>query len=155
MRERDAEILVLGAGVAGLAAALMLEARGRDVLLIDAADAPGGVMRSDRVGGFLVERGPNTIQVKPPLRALLAEQGLEAALTRAAPESRRRCLVRGGRLIPVPMNPLSFATTPLLSARAKWRLLGEPFVRSGDPSTESVSEFIGRRLGEEVVSSLV
>ncbi len=155
VRETDAEVLVLGAGITGLAAALELERCGREVCLIDAADAPGGVMRSDRIGGFQIERGPNTIQLKPPIRSLFAVQGLEAALTRASPESSRRCLYRGGKLIPVPMNPISLVSSPLLSARAKWRLLAEPFLKSGDPTGESVSEFVGRRLGAEVVSSLI
>ena len=43
----------------------------------------------------------------------------------------------------------------MLSTQAKWRLLAEPFVRRRRGDEESVAEFLGRRLGREVVSGLV
>lgn len=50
-------MLIVGAGLAGLAAALRLTAAGRSVRVLEASDAPGGRMRSDRVDGFTVDRG--------------------------------------------------------------------------------------------------
>ncbi|MFE5806177.1 NAD(P)/FAD-dependent oxidoreductase [Streptomyces sp. NPDC056491] len=52
-----ADVLVVGAGVAGLACARDLLAAGMRVRVMEAGDAVGGRMRSDRVGGFLVDRG--------------------------------------------------------------------------------------------------
>jgi len=71
---RDAEVVVVGAGLAGLAAALRLTAAGRAVRVLEASDAPGGRMRSDRVDGFTVDRGfqvllagyPELQRVGPP-----------------------------------------------------------------------------------------
>jgi oxygen-dependent protoporphyrinogen oxidase len=151
----EVDAVVAGGGIAGLAAALALQGRGREVLVIDPSDRPGGVMRTDHVGGFVVERGPNTAQVKAPMRRFLGERGLEDALIAARPASRLRQLYRGGELVRVPVSPLGLLSTPLLSARGKLRLLREPFVRRGDGASESVAEFIGRRLGDEVVRSLV
>jgi phytoene dehydrogenase-like protein len=54
---READVLVVGAGLAGLSAALRLTAAGRTVTVLEASDAPGGRMRSDRVDGFTVDRG--------------------------------------------------------------------------------------------------
>ncbi|MGO0575731.1 NAD(P)/FAD-dependent oxidoreductase [Ornithinimicrobium panacihumi] len=54
---RDTEVLVVGAGLAGLTCALRLEAAGVDVTVIEAGDAPGGRVRTDRVDGFLLDRG--------------------------------------------------------------------------------------------------
>lgn len=147
--------VVLGAGVAGLAAALELERAGRQVLLADAASEVGGVMTTQRVAGYRVERGPNTFQWKAPMVDFLASLGLEGLPIAAAPESRARYLVRQGELVPVPMGVTAFARSPLLSAAGKKRLLSEPFVRKGDGSGESVAEFVERRLGAEAVSSLV
>ena len=76
-------------------------------------------------------------------------------LLRAQPASRLRFVLRGGTLVPVPLSPLAFAGTSLLSAGAKLRLLAEPFVRRNRGDEESVAEFIGRRLGGEVVSGMV
>ncbi|MFF8288732.1 NAD(P)/FAD-dependent oxidoreductase [Streptomyces sp. NPDC016309] len=51
------DVLVVGAGAAGLACARDLLAEGVGVRVLEASDAPGGRMRSDRVDGFVVDRG--------------------------------------------------------------------------------------------------
>jgi oxygen-dependent protoporphyrinogen oxidase len=146
---------VVGAGIAGLAAAVELQQQIHDVLVIDPSDRAGGVMRTDHVGGYVIERGPNTYQVKAPMLASLRRDGLDPLLLRALPASRLRCIYHGGRLVPVPMSPVGLVRTPLLSARGKWRLLAEPFMRRGDGGAESVAEFAARRLGREAVDNLV
>lgn len=60
MRVHDrgaADVVVIGAGLAGLACALDLCAAGRRVTLLEASDGPGGRMRTDRRDGFLLDRG--------------------------------------------------------------------------------------------------
>src|SRR5690606_35909988 len=61
MRERmpgaDHDVIVVGAGLAGLRAATVLTEAGLDVLVLDASDAVGGRQRTDRVDGFLLDRG--------------------------------------------------------------------------------------------------
>jgi phytoene dehydrogenase-like protein len=52
-----AEVVVVGAGLAGLSAATRLAAAGRDVHLVDAADHVGGRLTTTRVDGFTVDRG--------------------------------------------------------------------------------------------------
>nr|WP_269810661.1 NAD(P)/FAD-dependent oxidoreductase [Kineosporia rhizophila] len=54
---RAADVVVVGAGLAGLACARQLARRGIDVVVLEAADAPGGRVRSDTVGGFVCDRG--------------------------------------------------------------------------------------------------
>jgi oxygen-dependent protoporphyrinogen oxidase len=155
MGTADVAAVVVGAGVAGLAAALELQRGTSEIVLVDASDRPGGVMRTDHVAGYVVERGPNTFRVSPELRGLTRDLGLEGELVKAHPASRLRCVLRGGELVPVPLSPLAFARTPLLSRSAKLRVLAEPFAPRGDASRESVAEFVSRRLGPEVVTNLV
>lgn len=47
----------MGAGLAGLAAARHLRGSGVDTVILEASDAPGGRVRTDRVDGFLLDRG--------------------------------------------------------------------------------------------------
>ncbi|MCG8591983.1 MAG: protoporphyrinogen oxidase [Proteobacteria bacterium] len=155
MSGADCETVVIGAGVAGLGAARELAAAGRDVHVIDAGACVGGVLQTSSRGGYRVEHGPNTLRVPGPLAAWLAERDLQGALRKAHPASRLRQLFVGGRLVPVPMGPWAFARTPLLSPRAKLRLLSEPWIRGAPEAGESVAEFIGRRLGSEAVTALV
>lgn len=134
--------------------AYSLARRGEDVLLLEASEGPGGVVRTDRKEGYLIERGPNTVRPTPELWSLISDLGLlsEVAL---APSSAARFLDWGGRLHTMPMSPLKLATTPLLSIGAKLRLLWEPFVWSRGPQDETVSQFFARRLGPEAADRFV
>lgn len=51
------EVVVVGAGLAGLTAAKVLSDAGRSVLLLESSDGPGGRVRTDVVDGFLLDRG--------------------------------------------------------------------------------------------------
>lgn len=53
----DVDVLVVGAGVAGLAAARRLRAHRLSVRVVEASDGVGGRVRSDRVDGVTVDRG--------------------------------------------------------------------------------------------------
>ena len=51
------DVIVVGAGLAGLSCATALHEQGRSVLVLEAGDRPGGRVRTDEVDGFLVDRG--------------------------------------------------------------------------------------------------
>src|SRR5450631_336482 len=51
------DVVVIGAGLAGLECARLLEQRQTDVALLEASDAPGGRVRTDVVDGFRLDRG--------------------------------------------------------------------------------------------------
>ena len=155
MASSECDVLVVGAGAAGLAAARTLESAGRQVVVAEAGDCAGGVMGTSEVDGFVIEHGPNTFLVKAPAHRFLLSQDLTALLEKASPASRKRQLFHEGRLVDVPMGPVDLVRTSLLSGAAKRRLLREPFVAPGAGREESVAQFMARRLGPEIVSSLV
>ncbi len=72
----DADVIVVGAGLSGLAAAKRLEGAGRAVIVLDAADDVGGRVRSDRVDGWTLDRGFQVIDTgyPEPHRILTAAQ---------------------------------------------------------------------------------
>jgi phytoene dehydrogenase-like protein len=51
------DAVVIGAGLAGLAAARQIKSRGRSVIVVEAQDGVGGRVRTDKVDGFLLDRG--------------------------------------------------------------------------------------------------
>jgi len=53
----EADVVIVGAGLAGLACARRLRGRNLNVVLIDAAEAVGGRVRTEMVNGFRCDRG--------------------------------------------------------------------------------------------------
>ncbi|MFF8382331.1 NAD(P)/FAD-dependent oxidoreductase [Streptomyces kanasensis] len=76
-RSPAADVVVVGAGLAGLACALDLCRAGRRVTLLEASDGVGGRMRTDRRDGFLLDRGFQVFTTSyPQVRRRLALRGL-------------------------------------------------------------------------------
>ncbi len=144
-------VAIVGGGITGLTAAFRLRRRKIPVVLYEATDRVGGVIRSVQQGGYLAEFGPNTIlETSPTIAALIRDLGLAGDRLYSNPEAGQRFIIRGGRPVPVPGSPLGFFTSRLFSASAKGRLLREPFVRPAPPEAEeSVAELVLRRLGRE------
>jgi oxygen-dependent protoporphyrinogen oxidase len=149
------DLVVVGAGVAGLAAAVEARRRAGSVRLLDAGQSPGGVMQTVRTAGYCYERGPNAFRVHADATLWLAEQGLLDVLVPAGPEARKRALYLDGRLLWLPDSPLGLITTPLLSASGKLRAIGELFRRAGDGDAECVADFITRRFGPELLARAI
>ena len=60
------DVVVVGAGLAGLVAAQDLTAAGLDVLVLDRADRVGGRVVTDEVDGFVVDRGFQVLNTSYP-----------------------------------------------------------------------------------------
>ena len=54
---KDADVAIVGAGLAGLCCALRLTQEGKSFLLLEASDEVGGRVRTDELDGFLLDRG--------------------------------------------------------------------------------------------------
>ena len=57
MSSNTQEVIIIGAGLSGLACALELIKEGVGVQVLEQDDAPGGRVRTDKVEGFLLDRG--------------------------------------------------------------------------------------------------
>jgi protoporphyrinogen/coproporphyrinogen III oxidase len=146
--------IVVGAGLSGLAAAYALFRAGKDAVVLERSQRPGGVVRTERIDGFLLETGPNTVRSTPELRYLAGELGIADQMLFSSPAAPRFVDFRG-RLHRLPSSPGAFVASRLLSPRAKLRLLAEPFQPRGTRDEESVRDFFARRLGNQVADRLV
>lgn len=155
-RGEPRSVVVIGAGITGLVAAYELKRRGVPVTVFEAGSRAGGAIGTSLADGFLAEHGPNSFVSSAPVEALIARLGLHDDVVEANPDANRRYIMRNGRLVAFPMSPLALLTTPLLSFRAKLRVLLEPLVRGGAVGAdESVASFVRRRLGKEVLDYAV
>jgi len=63
---KNADVVVIGAGLAGLSATLELQSQGVDVVLLEASDRTGGRVASDFIDGFICDRGFQLINSRYP-----------------------------------------------------------------------------------------
>lgn len=79
MRMADESVLVIGAGMGGLAAAALLAARGADVTVLERCDAPGGKLSQTQVHGADIDAGPTVLTMRDVFEELFADVGANMA----------------------------------------------------------------------------
>ncbi len=144
-------VVVIGAGISGLTTAYLLSKKGIDVRIIERKSEVGGSIESVNENGFLYDRGPNSaLETTPVIAQLIEELNLQDELLYANKEANKRYILRNNKLHALPMSPPALIKTELFSAKAKLRLMAEPFIgRSNDGYYQSLAEFVKRRLGQE------
>ncbi len=102
----DAPVIVIGAGLAGLAAACTLAGRGMNVTLIEANDHLGGKAKVLREGGYRFDMGPTILTLPDMLKRIWTEAGRTLAddveLIRLDPQW--RCLFTDGAVLDLREN---------------------------------------------------
>jgi oxygen-dependent protoporphyrinogen oxidase len=172
------DVLIAGGGISGLATARDLVRAGRRVRLVEARARLGGVIATDRIDGFTIEAGPDSLlMTKPSAAALCDELGLTLVPTLTP---RTAFILRDGELhaIPpgsvlgLPATPDAAARATMLSPDGRARLLRDrtepqPAERDArkdprkqrkyndqhdrDEQDESIGAVMRRRFGEEAV----
>jgi protoporphyrinogen/coproporphyrinogen III oxidase len=148
------EALVVGAGISGLAAAFALQRAGIDTRVVEAAARPGGLIRSVRRDGYLVECGPQSFSGNSSLTFLCRE--LEILDRRVLADSKApRFILIDGSLQNVPMGP-GLLASPLMGGGTRSAILRDIFGNSTAPdSDESVASFIRRKFSPMLLDRLV
>jgi len=151
MDKRKIKIVILGAGISGLATAYWLNKEEYDIKIIESKGEPGGSMESIEEDGLLIDYGPNSgLYTTPLIGQMVTELGLDDQFIYANEQGNKRYILRDNQLHALPTSPPAFLKTRLFSTRAKVRALIEPFIgRSEDGYYQSISDFVTRRLGRE------
>ena len=154
-------VAIVGGGLSGLALAHALLRRTTpdlpiEVSVFESERRAGGLLRTERVDGFLCEHGPSSFLDRAPATIALVEAlGLTSRLQRSHDRARRRFIYRGGRLRAVPASPPGLFTSGLLSLPGALRLILEPLVRRpAAVADESIHAFAARRFGEQAAAVL-
>jgi oxygen-dependent protoporphyrinogen oxidase len=147
--------LVVGAGISGLVCAYALREAGLDALIIESSASPGGVIRSERQDGYLLEFGPQSFNATSALLNLCRELRIDDQLIPAPPNAPRYVLVKG-TLRPIPLNPPAFIASSLFNPLTKLRVLRDIVGRSSPPQNdESVAAFTRRKFSRELLDKLM
>lgn len=157
------EVLVIGAGVAGLVAARELVLLGYPVRVLEASDRAGGQLDGVELDGLRLDLGADRLTLDDELAALLERLALGEALV-ASDAVRTWIRTPDARTLPtpdptllgIPMTALASDTVALIGRRAAWRaqldalLPGPVGARSA-----TLGALVRRRLGDEVLHAVV
>lgn len=148
------KVVIVGGGMSGLAAAMVLRHRGHSVQVLEKASAPGGHVCSTRTRGYVLDHAANGwLDSEPAMHRLLALVGLSGSTVAASDTYGTRWIFADGAMHPAPMSPPALLRSRLIPWSAKLRLLLEPLITRG-PVGQTVGEFVRRRLGSAFVDRL-
>jgi protoporphyrinogen/coproporphyrinogen III oxidase len=142
------DVIVVGGGIAGIAAARAHLAKGARVLLIEQSSHLGGVLNSTSVNGVTRNDSAQTIALTAQLEAQFTAWGVMKMLSAVPDLARIRCIVHSGRIhrISHPLELLTSGLIPMGSAVRVLRRLRRRFP-NGDPTVAEV----GRHYADDVV----
>jgi protoporphyrinogen/coproporphyrinogen III oxidase len=152
-------VVIIGAGITGLAAAFELARRGIPFVVLEASDRAGGLILTEHAQDFTIDGGPDSLLTqKPAAIELCAELGLASRLMETTPP-RSAFVLKNDRLHALP-SPSVLGIPTSVGALAKYDLLGwpararmalEPLVPRSAAADESVGAFFQRRFGRAAV----
>lgn len=116
----DADVVVVGGGLAGLTAAAFAARAGASVVLLERSDEVGGRAATHDNDGFLFNVGPHALYAGGPATRALAELGVRYSGRR--PSATGGLAFHGGNLSALPGGFVSLLTTDLLSLAGKLEL---------------------------------
>jgi oxygen-dependent protoporphyrinogen oxidase len=160
-REAKSNVLVIGAGLAGLAAAWRLQQQGYEVSVLERSERAGGRVGGEWVDGFCLDRSPQTLHTGDRrILAWIEELGLSDSLLPLRPLQLAQ--VHAGASSPIdPQSMQGVAAIPGVHIRdslklLRWRRLMARYVPLLDPSApelaapldyRSAADFVGLYFG--------
>lgn len=125
MSDAQPRIVIVGAGLAGLACARVLAAAGRPFTILEASNAVGGRVRTDVVDGFLLDRGFQIfLPAYPEARRVLDYEALDLRpLYRGADVFVKNRFHRMADPLAHPLTALKNFNEAIVSLRDKWTTL--------------------------------
>jgi len=151
-----AKIVIVGGGISGLslAYAILEKEPSADITIFESEKRPGGKIWTEKINGFICESGVNGFLDSKPKTIELALKLLLNPL-RSSDAARKRYIFSEGKLHLLPVSPISFFSSNLLSYRGRLRILYEIFAPRGSENDESLADFAKRRLGREAYEKLI
>ena len=162
MNGQTPKVVIIGAGIGGLAAALRLSDQGCDVTVLDLHDAPGGKMRTVPSKAGPVDAGPTVLTMRPVFEALFRDVGedITAHLTLKPLETLARHYWDDGASLDLMANPAQSLSNVIaafgdkagqefeaFSARAKRLFVAfdAPMMRTAEPDQWAVTKTVLRQ----------
>jgi len=145
MESSTYDAAVIGAGIAGLTVTWRMLRAGMKVICLEADSEAGGCVRTDRMHGYVCERGAQNVLEEPhgPVSRLAQDLGITGEMQPAQQEG--NFIASTGRLFAMPSQ-----LHRLLSVKGSLRA-GRGLVARAEPQQgeQPVAEWMRRRFGDE------
>lgn len=156
----DTDLLVIGGGLAGLAAAQRARRGGANVRLLEAGERTGGVVGSFAVehdgDTYRFETGPHSVpSTARHVTAAIERLGLNDRVVTSTASAQKRYLLWRGALRALPASPPGLLRTKLVSWRTKLRFLGESGRAWSPPPGDAeptLHDLVRERFGEDAAT---
>lgn len=146
-------VVIIGAGLSGLALSWYLKQLGIPSVLLESADRPGGMVRSAPP----FELGPNTLLADEIAIKLIHDLGLTDQVLIAKDVSKERYILKDGQLQALPSGPADLLLSPYFSLKTKLTILRSlTFSKKSEcfceeKREETLTEFFKRHFNQEVI----
>lgn len=152
------KIAIIGGGISGLTTAFYLNQLDSSlhVDIYEKKDYLGGKMKTQQQDDFYFECGVNGfLSNKPSTLDLVNDSNAQHLLIKSNDLARIRYIYKNGLHV-MPESLKAFVKTPLLSTKAKLRVLCEPFIKAKkNDNDESLQSFGYRRVGKEMTDTFL
>ena len=164
-----ADVVVVGAGMGGLVVAHELARAGRDVVVVDAAEEVGGLLRRGTLAGVDIDLGAESFATRTDaVAALVADAGLPLELVAPRPQGAwlavatddgvRRARLPRRTVLGIPADPDADDVVAIIGADGAARARDErrvPTIADAEPSLyDLVAERLGVRVADRLVDTL-
>jgi oxygen-dependent protoporphyrinogen oxidase len=152
LNPESCDVMIVGAGLSGLTLAWKLASAGKRVTVLEKSGIPGGVIRSERLDGFLFEHGPNSFITKPEMMSLLRELRIDGHMQIREVNTTNRYLWSSGRLHKVTDNPVQLLMGSFLSTGQKLSAIRNMMKALPPPKHDiSVGEYFRKHTSNDFV----
>ncbi len=142
-------VIIIGAGITGLATAHHIHKAGSNFLVLEQSDRVGGVINTNKEKGYMYEEGPNSGVIGNAEVINLFDDLKDLCTLEEANENvKRRLILKDGKWEALPSGLKAAVKTPLFTLNDKFRILGEPFRSRGKNPHETLADLVKRRLGQ-------
>jgi len=145
------KLAIVGGGISGLSLAYYLQDSFE--ITVFEKEKWGGKAYTAKVGNYLMEEGVNGFLSNSPKTLELCEEiGIKPV---KANENSKIRYIYDDKLIKIPVKPVDFLFSDIMSFKGKVRILKEFFIKPVCDREESVEEFATRRLGGEFTQKMM